>query len=1021
VRPLRLSVAAFGPFSSSQIIDFGTLGESPLFLINGPTGSGKTTILDAICFALYGKTTGNEREGHQMRCDQADPTILTEVTFEFELADKHYRIRRVPEQQRPRVKGEGFTMHKPEAQLHQVGGAGKEQLIVARKTADATKKIQELTGLTAEQFSQVMVLPQGKFRQLLLAESKDREQILSRLFETHLYQKIEEQLKARAKGIAGEAGQLEHKQAALLGTTSVDSQEELERQIALRKERLSELKTGFERLEKENQSAQRQLNEGQKLEADFILYDEAKMAVAALLAEESEQTSKIEQLKQAQVAEQLAPMEQDKRRCADELAIILLADKKNSEAVNCEASAVKKAEINWSAQEKKKPRLEQIKKNRQNLEALLPRFEALKQAENEYKIVEQRLAESNEQLARKAERYQQSEMQFKQAEAALKEAKDKVSRLPAEEANLIEQGRQLTLKRTLDAQQSTLNSITDELESTSLDLAQNKAASEQSKLERKSLELAWHAGQAALLANELKVGKPCPVCGSEEHPFPAGSEQPLPTENELKGAVELADKCAEEVRLLLNRQHGLEVKKEQVIFKIDELLSELGENAASSIAALKAGLEATSQYVNKLRKCNESLAAQEEKLLAMEKAVEEIKAAIVLATEQRDSVAREQAAAQQNSKNKQAELPGQQNSADSIEAEISSAIKEQMALSDAIEKADREHREAREALGRAEAGALVTKEQLKKAETANHRAEAAWTEKLLATTFENEAAYTKAKQPIEVVEQLGESIKVYKDQKLATETMLKERGQRVEGKTVPELDRLKLQAGGAAEKVKEASAEFHQQQAEHKQLIEAEEKLNEVALQLNKLNEEYKVIGHLSAVANGQNPHNLSLQRFVLSVLLDDVLIAATQRLLIMSKGRYQLIRKTEVTHGGRKAGLDLDVEDQYTGKTRPVSTLSGGESFMAALSLALGLSDVVQSYSGGIKLDMLFIDEGFGSLDSDSLELAIRTLVDLQSVGRMVGVISHVSELKERITTRIDLVASAGGSAIKIVAPSLD
>lgn len=198
----------------------------------------------------------------------------------------------------------------------------------------------------------------------------------------------------------------------------------------------------------------------------------------------------------------------------------------------------------------------------------------------------------------------------------------------------------------------------------------------------------------------------------------------------------------------------------------------------------------------------------------------------------------------------------------------------------------------------------------------------------------------------------------------------------------------------------------------------AAEKLKTAKQDQHKLEQQYAVVGTLSDVANGNNAHNLSLQRFVLSVLLDDVLISAGHRLETMSKGRYQLLRKEDVGDRRSKSGLDLEVEDAYSGKRRPVATLSGGESFMAALSLALGLSDVVQAYAGGIRLDALFIDEGFGSLDPDSLDLAINTLIDLQATGRMVGVISHVPELKERIDTRLDVLVDRAGSSTRLVRP---
>lgn len=197
MKPLQLSMSAFGPFASTQTIDFTELGDNPLFLINGPTGAGKTTLLDGISFALYGKTTGNEREGSQMRCDMADDNLLTEVTFSFKLGNTAYRIRRVPEQDRLKKNGEGSTVQKSEAQLFKIAPDGTETLLVASKVSEATAEIEALTGLDVEQFRQVMVLPQGKFRELLMADSKAREQIFSQLFQTHIYKRIEDILRRR--------------------------------------------------------------------------------------------------------------------------------------------------------------------------------------------------------------------------------------------------------------------------------------------------------------------------------------------------------------------------------------------------------------------------------------------------------------------------------------------------------------------------------------------------------------------------------------------------------------------------------------------------------------------------------------------------------------------------------------------------------------------------------------------------------------------------------------------------------
>ncbi|MEJ2200845.1 MAG: SMC family ATPase, partial [Desulfuromonadaceae bacterium] len=232
MRPLSLAITAFGPFPGTETIDFTALGENPLFLINGPTGSGKTTILDAICFALYGKTTGDEREGTQMRCDLAAADRLTEVVFTFELQGCRLRIRRVPEQQRPKSRGEGTTTQAPEAQLSELLADGSERLLVAGKVSEATREIEELTGLSVDQFRQVMVLPQGKFRQLLLADSNEREKIFSQLFQTRIYQRLEESLKARAADIRRERERQLQLQQGIMEGAEVENVEALELELA---------------------------------------------------------------------------------------------------------------------------------------------------------------------------------------------------------------------------------------------------------------------------------------------------------------------------------------------------------------------------------------------------------------------------------------------------------------------------------------------------------------------------------------------------------------------------------------------------------------------------------------------------------------------------------------------------------------------------------------------------------------------------------------------------------------------
>ncbi len=272
MRPIKLSITAFGPFINTEVIDFEALGDNPLFLINGTTGSGKTTILDAICFALYGQTTGNEREAMQMRCDFAPDDLLTEVEFIFELGDKHYRILRIPEQTRNKSVGEGTTKQVASAELTclESEDGSDDVLLVARKVSDANRAIEELTGLQVDQFRQVMVLPQGQFRKLLMADSKDREKIFSQLFETHVYKRIEDKLRAQASVVSKKVQDLKENQNGVLLNVGVENTEELDLKISELKPEVDDLKTELGLKSTAYLESLKSFEKAKDLEKDFL-------------------------------------------------------------------------------------------------------------------------------------------------------------------------------------------------------------------------------------------------------------------------------------------------------------------------------------------------------------------------------------------------------------------------------------------------------------------------------------------------------------------------------------------------------------------------------------------------------------------------------------------------------------------------------------------------------------------------------------------------------------------------------
>ena len=352
-----------------------------------------------------------------------------------------------------------------------------------------------------------------------------------------------------------------------------------------------------------------------------------------------------------------------------------------------------------------------------------------------------------------------------------------------------------------------------------------------------------------------------------------------------------------------------------------------------------------------------------------------------------------------------------------LQTEIKSLTQQITSLNDGLTSARKNKEDQKSAFDKAEATDKSIASQLADIEKQDDAAQLAWKKALSESVFEDLNHFENSLLTDENQAQLNDDIDQYKtkfDTLTGAKSLLTNE---LKDKSKPNLDNVEGALSQAEVDFKAKDEKWRQLEERNNQLISVQKKLIEAHKKNEELDKQYKTVGTLYEVSNGLTGDKVSLQRFVLSVLLDDVLIQASQRLSIMSKGRYQLIRNEERAKGNKASGLELEVDDAYTGKSRPVATLSGGESFMAALSLALGLSDVVQSYSGGIKLDTLFIDEGFGSLDPESLDLAIRTLIDLQSTGRMIGIISHVTELKSQMGHRVDVTSGRSGSKISVIA----
>lgn len=1010
MKPIKLTMQAFGPFAQTETIEFDKLGTNPLFLINGPTGSGKTSILDAICFALYGETTGNERQGIQMRCDMAAPTLLTEVTLEFSLHGKSYRVIRSPEQDAPKARGEGMTVRKHTAALYEITD---EEKLITSKTTQVKTEVTNIIGLNETQFRQVMVLPQGKFRELLLATSKEREEIFGQLFQTDIYKKIEYALKDKASAISKAKDEFDNQIRGALQVAGVSSEVELT-------EQREALASQFESVQKQEQESLAQLNavktELQKAEAlsnEFKKREQAEIALKQHLEQSDAVSSRQLQLDNAKKASKVELPYVTLQNASKQTQELEQKVAKLSQDLTVANDAVKSKEGALQTAKEQAAQLPKLTEQQYQLEGMKGKLVEKSELEKAINAGLTQKSEFEVTLKKYIALKEKLTLEAQQGQKSLDQARVDVASIGSVEAEIKQQQRLMQDLQKLTGLNQELAKLDALTPSKQASVDQAKARYVELQRSADTLELSWHNAQAAVLAQRLQAGEMCPVCGSVEHPQPAQ----FVGEEVTKEQVQRARNTEREGQVVLNQlnnqleQHNIAVG--QYKQQIEQLSVELGQNALMDLSALQASMQQLNERLQQLSSIN---------LVQLEQSVNELNQRCVTGEGKISDLQNQMAANESTVKVNQeqlaklpASLDAKYSSLEVLEQDIVAIQKQIAELNTAFEAAQNHLQQAVLAKTNIESQLTTNQQWLNEALERLNTAKAIWDQALQASAFEGEAQFLASKVDEAEMQVWQQEIDAFKQTQIKLEQTLADLSSELKDLALPELEGLNVKLNSTQQSYVEARNQLDSTRSLFERLEKVRNDIATLHDKNTKLEDEYKVFGTLYDVASGKTGSRISLHRFVLGVLLDDVLIQASQRLSLMSKGRYILARKTEGFKGAAGRGLDLVVEDSYTGKTRDVATLSGGESFMAALALALGLSDVVQSYSGGIRLDTLFIDEGFGSLDPESLDLAIQTLVDLQQTGRMIGVISHVSELKEQMAQRIDVEPSRLGSTVSV------
>ncbi len=1011
VRPIRLSLQAFGPYADPVTLDFADLGASSLFLIHGPTGAGKTTILDAMCFALFGEATGSDRKGRDVRSQFAEPSTPTEVTLDFALGADHWRVRRVAEQQRPG----GATMKNADATLWRLG-EGDEAELRASKVREVGAEVSRLLGFEVEQFRQVVLLPQGEFRRLLVADSKDREKILETLFGAELYRRLEAELKRASAALEREVADARTRVDELLRLSGIDSieglREHAEQQLAL----VAGLEAEAAKARDAWTVADRALAEAEKAAAAFAERAASAAELEALEKERPRQQQRRDELAAARRAQALEALLE---RLANADTAVANAARRRRAAADELAAAVKEnadAKAALAAEEEATAARDEAVANVRRLEQAAEAASRLVELRRGIADADTRLADAKGAAALNGRDIAYAGGRLDAADKEMEPLRPLAAEVDRRRQRLAEATRVQAVLRDLEAARSFLHRQSVE---TGGAREREKGAEHfvtAARLEVESLLRRWSEGQAALLAQQLRTGEPCPVCGSAEHPSPASSSDEVPTQSaidEARAAIAKAEAALEARR----REHEKEKTKEaEQRSKVANLEGSLGSAAGRTLEEAAAESEAANAALVEAGRAHA-------RLFEIEEEKKEQQAALDLATaDQAQALARATElevalAADRAREGELARAVPQGVDAGDLPRLLRDAKTRAAALADAFDRAKARDAAATARLAGADRAAREATSEAEGAAKARELATAELEAGLASAGFATRAELEAARRSGAEVDAAEEGLRRF-DGRLASSTARAERAAAaVAGLAEPDLASVREASAAARAALDAAVGEGGRVKEALASTRRTLDQLGESAARIEEAERRYRAVGRVAQVASGANEAGVSFVRFVLGALLDDVLAAATERLLRMSQGRFALVRAGDRRDRRRSGGLDLEVFDAHTGMARPAGTLSGGEGFLASLSLALGLADVVQSHTGGIRLDTMFVDEGFGTLDPEALDLAMRALEDLQAGGRLVGIISHVPELRERVAARLEVLAGRRGSTARFVA----
>ncbi len=1015
MKPIYLKMTAFASYCGTAEVNFTQLYDNGIFLITGKTGGGKTTILDAICTALYREPTGSERckDWRQLRCTNAPDKLDTEIEYTFSIGTVRYRFYR--RWHMPNSKKTDRKLDDAEnACWMQREGADEWELIASGNAKAVNEAAESIIKLTHEQFVKVIMLPQGEFRELLVASSSDKAEIFKKLFDTGRWESITDAIKEEAARLNGlcEGQRIRRQQA--LDSAECATYEELSQKTEQLKAELDELALRAAEAEKQTALTQSALNEGMELAKLFEELASRRKALAALEGQSGQYSEIRGKLALSRRLRGLLSEYSLMKAAADET-------RRASEALDRAKKAKIAADRSLAqarAQYEKLPGLEQdrnrLLSDRASLDDLALNRAAHDRAAMSLEKHTRELSSGQIKLEGLEKQKKSLEESIKAGHSYLEQYYAAADELPqaVEKTSALRQS--LAQAQEYEKKSADLAAIERQLSDTALTIERKQTELASLRRTTAAVEQAIRSDKAYSLAADLTEGTPCPVCGSLHHPKPALPAVSTPTAAELDMCRKNADAAETQLKEITSQYSAQTARRDLLTRDIETLLRKTDGAQIKASAEIASELEAAKNRRDSLQVAAGKAEPARAKIARLNDELSAVTADIQNTVTHINNCKTQTAADGQAIKSLEERLNSHGiASFDELEKRLTETDRQLRQTQDQIKQLTDTFNAAKNAADSAEAILTAAADSLQRAESERHTRTEQFSAKRTALEIPDDCDMEKGmlSESLEAdyERRLGEYDRELAVARTRTEQLIHD----ANGRTTPEIQALTAARDQSRESERSISEQRGMKSTHLESLNGLKSAVEQTDSQLEKLETQLGTAKRMSLLLSGRNDAKMTIHTYVLGVKMDEIITCANLYLRNLTDGQYAMRRKDGGT-GRSLQGLDIEILDSSTGGVRGVSTLSGGELFLASLSLAFGLSDMVQSFAGGIHLDSLFIDEGFGSLDSETLDTAIEAITQVRE-NKLLGIISHVSELQERIPYGIEVVKNRDGSSLKI------